>query len=166
MKTLLTLIALTVTTLSANAGQIIPPPMLIKSWALTMSRRSSTYSPELSSIDYAKIVKQNPTWTKEAVKELFASIDPEKIKFAQHDSLDKVIVMVEPSKVRFVFEDTHRPTSPAVKFGVTTFYSLVGIERIQEKEAEQDGTGQPATRPKSKSEGSDKPQPESEGRSQ
>jgi hypothetical protein len=30
---------------------------------------------------------------------------------------------------------------------------------------EQDGTGQPATRPESKSEGSDKPQPESEGRS-
>jgi len=34
------------------------------------------------------------------------------------------------------------------------------------KEAEQDGTGQPATRPESKSEGRDKPQPESGGRSQ
>jgi hypothetical protein len=34
-----------------------------------------------------------------------------------------------------------------------------------DKNAEQDGTGQPATRPESKSEGSDKPQPESEGRS-
>jgi hypothetical protein len=31
-------------------------------------------------------------------------------------------------------------------------------------EAEQDGTGQPATRPESKSEGGDKPQPEAEGR--
>jgi hypothetical protein len=31
--------------------------------------------------------------------------------------------------------------------------------------SEQDGTGQPATRPESKSEGGDKPQPESEGRS-
>jgi hypothetical protein len=30
--------------------------------------------------------------------------------------------------------------------------------------AEQAGTGQPATRPESKSEGSDKPQPEAEGR--
>jgi hypothetical protein len=29
----------------------------------------------------------------------------------------------------------------------------------------QDGTGQPATRPESKSKGSDKPQPEAEGRS-
>jgi hypothetical protein len=33
------------------------------------------------------------------------------------------------------------------------------------KEREQDGTGQPATRPLSDSEGSDKPQPEAEGRS-
>jgi hypothetical protein len=38
------------------------------------------------------------------------------------------------------------------------------IARITEK-AEQAGTGQPATRPESKSEGSDKPQPEAEGRS-
>ena len=33
------------------------------------------------------------------------------------------------------------------------------------EEGEQDGTGQPATRPESKSEGGDKPQPEAEGRS-
>jgi hypothetical protein len=38
-------------------------------------------------------------------------------------------------------------------------------KRIQEEEAEQAGTEQPATRPQSKSEGGDKPQPESEGRS-
>jgi hypothetical protein len=35
----------------------------------------------------------------------------------------------------------------------------------ENREAEQGGTGQPATRPESKSEGGDKPQPESEGRS-
>ena len=34
-----------------------------------------------------------------------------------------------------------------------------------DQNAEQDGTGQPATRPESKSEGGDKPQPRSEGRS-
>ena len=39
---------------------------------------------------------------------------------------------------------------------------LANPEKI---EAEQAGTGQPATRPESKSEGSDKPQPEAEGRS-
>jgi hypothetical protein len=37
--------------------------------------------------------------------------------------------------------------------------------RIIAKEAEQGGTGQPATSPESKSEGGDKPQPEAEGRS-
>ena len=36
----------------------------------------------------------------------------------------------------------------------------------EEQEAQQDGSGQPATRPESDSEGGDKPQPESEGRSQ
>ena len=34
-----------------------------------------------------------------------------------------------------------------------------------QQQAEQDGTGQPATRPESKSEGGDKPQPEAEGSS-
>lgn len=38
-------------------------------------------------------------------------------------------------------------------------------DRGKKSEAEQAGTGQPATRPESKSEGSDKPQPEAEGRS-
>lgn len=38
-------------------------------------------------------------------------------------------------------------------------------ERSDKTSSEQDGTGQPATRPESDSEGSDKPQPEAEGRS-
>jgi hypothetical protein len=37
--------------------------------------------------------------------------------------------------------------------------------KVEITKAEQVGTGQPATRPESKSEGSDKPQPEAEGRS-
>ncbi len=41
----------------------------------------------------------------------------------------------------------------------------VVFTRIVKDKAEQGGTGQPATRPESKSEGSDKPQPEAEGRS-
>lgn len=41
--------------------------------------------------------------------------------------------------------------------------SVVAVK--QEKKGEQDGTGQPATRPELKSEGSDKPQPDAEGRS-
>ena len=43
--------------------------------------------------------------------------------------------------------------------------SLPKIRIPSETKGEQDGTGQPATRPESKSEGSDKPQPEAEGRS-
>ena len=43
--------------------------------------------------------------------------------------------------------------------------TLVAPSPEQENQAEQDGTGQPATRPESKSEGGDKPQSESEERS-
>jgi hypothetical protein len=44
--------------------------------------------------------------------------------------------------------------------------SLTTTSNQQNRQAEQDGTGQPATRSQSKSEGSDKPQPHTEGRSQ
>ena len=44
--------------------------------------------------------------------------------------------------------------------------SWVTLAMLEKQWAEQDGTGQPATRPESKSEGGDKPQPEAEGRSQ
>ena len=43
--------------------------------------------------------------------------------------------------------------------------TLVAPSPEQENQAEQDGAGQPATRPESQSEGSQKPQPEAEGRS-
>jgi|TARA_B110000908_G_C10043516_1_gene352942 hypothetical protein len=42
---------------------------------------------------------------------------------------------------------------------------LNGIKAYEERRGEQAGAGQPASRPESKSEGGDKPQPESEGRS-
>jgi hypothetical protein len=47
------------------------------------------------------------------------------------------------------------------------FFLLIeqGRDNSNQKNAEQAGSGQPATRPESKSEGSDKPQPEAEGRS-
>lgn len=95
-----------------------------------MNRESKT--PELSSIDYAKVIKQNPMWTKEAVNKLFASIDADKVKFMKHDSEDKVIIMEEPFKIRFTFEVSQRAANPAVNNDATTNYRLVGIERIQE----------------------------------
>ena len=45
------------------------------------------------------------------------------------------------------------------------FDPATGLRAKPKKEAEQAGTGQPATRPESKSEGGDKPQPVSNGRS-
>ena len=47
-----------------------------------------------------------------------------------------------------------------VPVGLMTSYKV-----LENTSGEQGGTGQPATRPESKPEGSDKPQPESEGRS-
>jgi hypothetical protein len=44
-------------------------------------------------------------------------------------------------------------------------FTYLGVSGILKTKAEQAGTGQPATRPQSKLEGSDKPQPEAEGRS-
>ena len=52
----------------------------------------------------------------------------------------------------------------ATKHTIYQCYFL--IERVEKKKkSEQGGTGQPATRPESKSEGGTKPQPEAEGRS-
>jgi hypothetical protein len=51
-------------------------------------------------------------------------------------------------------------------FKIPYVHNIAGeIKVIQKPEAEQAGTGQPATRPESDSEGGDKPQPVSEGRS-
>ena len=57
-------------------------------------------------------------------------------------------------------------------FGISDYkkHKYIKIESkpilpVKDKNAEQDGTGQPATAPESKSEGGDKSQPESEGRS-
>jgi hypothetical protein len=59
------------------------------------------------------------------------------------------------------------PDSDTVSRDLTRLIELKTLLwRIAEiKEGEQAGTGQPATRPESKSEGSDKPQPKAEGRS-
>ena len=49
------------------------------------------------------------------------------------------------------------------KLDATTMQRM--LAKLKKQKAEQAGTGQPATRPESKPEGSDKPQPEAEGRS-
>jgi hypothetical protein len=64
------------------------------------------------------------------------------------------------------FMESTDPPRPIHMGGLRVLESVEKIQaQIDAIHAEQDGTGQPATRFQSKSEGSDKPQPESEGRS-
>lgn len=55
------------------------------------------------------------------------------------------------------------PQDPAALFRYSPEFAVIAADH--KPKAQQDGTGQPATRSKSDSEGGDKPQPESEGRS-
>ncbi len=62
----------------------------------------------------------------------------------------------------------HQPIDVIMTVGIMTllsFGSMAVMRACAPQHAEQGGTGQPATRPESKSEGSDKPQSEAEGRS-
>jgi hypothetical protein len=70
-----------------------------------------------------------------------------------------------PTAKNYVFESTFSGYFPTIDKYLT--FTITGQLELspEAKEGEQAGTGQPATRPESKSEGSDKPQPESEGRS-
>ena len=88
-----------------------------------------------------------------------------------------------PPEVDLVGTELRRQQEAIANFAVSDFQRASGFlvdgddllpypfadkisDPIESKtDGEQDGTGQPATRPESKSRGSDKPQPESEGRS-
>jgi hypothetical protein len=82
-----------------------------------------------------------------------------------HDQ--KTIWISPPTKVESHDDGTFTVTHP-----VDIDSYEINLEKLQmslvpskKKKAEQASTGQPATRPESKSEGSDKPEPEAEGRS-
>ena len=64
-------------------------------------------------------------------------------------------------------DERPKATSKTFQMRVTSFDTESGAMVVQTHptKREKDGAGQPATRPESKSEGIDKPQPESEGRS-
>jgi hypothetical protein len=69
-----------------------------------------------------------------------------------------------PGPVKALYFKTHDPAEKPERF-VPLAIPDIDPYLLNRIEAEQDGTVQPATRPESKSEGSDKPQPEAEGRS-
>jgi hypothetical protein len=99
-----------------------------------------------------------PTWHVKGTMWRVRIEGPDRLK--ENFDLDKL----DP---KLVHEFTGIPVDES--YGVITFYLLSGVKKLGSKQSEthdeQAGTGQPATRSESKSEGGDKPQPESEGRS-
>jgi hypothetical protein len=94
------------------------------------------------------------------------------IRAYRHEEKRDYLVCFECNHL-YVYAD---PTSDDfVRIGLETLGDELTLDKILDEAnvprelpqnySEQGGTGQPATRPESKSEGSDKPQPESEGRS-
>ena len=87
---------------------------------------------------------------------------------ARSRSEDSKIAPEAPEEVLFLRRNQNGPLSALDGFVYALPYS-VDLERaintVQKSQAQQAGAGQPATRPESKSEGSQKPQPEAEGRS-
>jgi hypothetical protein len=78
------------------------------------------------------------------------------IALSQTEIMCRVLTEEEAATVIRMFFSGFEPKTPIV----------LDTWATQEKaDAQQDSAGQPATRPESKSEGSDKPQPEAEGRS-
>ena len=79
---------------------------------------------------------------------------------------DDLFSLKIPEKVDLDSEDVKRKMAEAVNQHTLSFIAdLVNHYRSTIRRDEQGGAGQPATRPESKSEGSDKPHPESDGRS-
>lgn len=117
-------------------------------------------------------------------KEVIATVRDEKSFDAAKPELDKIVsdwrevaAMLsqlhppadnQQAEMRDLIADGHRITEPTGE----DMLSLISIESREaevtkwlEEFTEAGGTGQPATRPESKSEGGDKPEPEAEGRS-
>ncbi len=66
--------------------------------------------------------------------------------------------------IRVHYDEEGRLVSATVNFQYVQDHHMESYLEKQNKKAEQDGTGQPATAPEPKPENGDKPQPESEGR--
>jgi len=71
----------------------------------------------------------------------------------------------EPKDGRHVVDHNQMDFERDKDKDVVAFLEELHTKSTQNKKSEQGGTEQPATRPESKSEGNDKPQPEAEGRS-
>jgi hypothetical protein len=104
------------------ASEIIPPDMLLTQ--IIKDFRDKDSPPDHWAVDYAKIEKSDPQLNKQKVFALLRSIDPNRIKLADHDHLAKMVELLEPKHLKFHFEA--RDTKSAI--GPPTFYVLVRIE--------------------------------------
>ncbi len=134
-----------------------------REWIRNKSLRLTAYYPDKETMKRAQAIIEGKKIKKGDVSEiLYYSIDDRRhVLFVETDQHN--------GQARYHCIGFTKDRVPAVywvqfqKLGEEM--KIEAIEKTAEPKAEQSGTGQPATRPESKSEGSDKPQPESEGRS-
>jgi hypothetical protein len=120
MKTSLTLLAVLLFTSVAYASEIMPPDMRVP--GLVQQTRKSDKVTELWGVDYEQILKSDGTMTKERVFALLKSIDPDKIKLAEHEHLATAITMLEPKQLTFTFKarDSNNTKGPAINYYLIT----------------------------------------------
>lgn len=92
--------------------------------------RSERPPDTLGSVDYEAIAERDKQWTKDKIHALFKSIDPDKAVFEDHDALAEKITMVEPVRIRFIFEARNNKREPGGPSFPPVSYYLVGIETI------------------------------------
>ncbi len=133
------------------ATEIEPPKLLIKGNAWLMNEDGAGHL-ALRQVDLASIRRSDPAWTEAKLKALFRSINPATIKYAEDDDarIKLEVTMIEPFKIRFTFEARHNKAAERNPVIPYTSYWLVGVQRLANEDAQQDGGGQPATRPESK----------------
>jgi hypothetical protein len=89
-------------------------------------------------VDYEQILKSDKTMTAERVLTLLKSIDPDRIRLAEHAHLATVITMLEPKEMVFTFEARESGSTK-----VPTHYFLIKLEEKKSNKAS-DATSEPA----------------------
>jgi len=136
MKNVIATLVLVLGTCVALASEIIPPDMRIPQ--LVREARRSGEVTTLWGVDYEQILKSDKTMTAERVLTLLKSIDPDRIRLAEHAHLATVITMLEPKEMVFTFEARESGSTK-----VPTHYFLIKLEEKKSNKAS-DATSEPA----------------------
>ncbi len=145
---------------------------IIIAFSISTSTSRGALVKEGSDIDAVNRAMEKAGYSKTGLQ--MGTLDPSyRLAFWSVDEGVLVVVYSNESKrvtnVSFCLSDERpRGTRKTFDLNVTSFDTDSGAMVVQTNptKREQDGAGQPATRPESDSEGSDKPQPEAGGRSQ